>query len=144
MAGEQAIDLHDGAEELVDEAYEIYFDAMREVDESLWQTIKAEALGNDLAVTGATKVLGALRQKRVEVLMIEEDREIPGTRCRDCEHVVHGTPDTCQSCGSSDVLHFELTEELVRLAETSSASTQFPEPIPGLSDAGGVAALLRW
>lgn len=144
VMGERAVDVKEGVEELVDDAYELYFEAIREVDEELWGRIREESLAGGLAVTGATRVLDALRQGRVEALLMAEETEIRGTRCHDCEHVVHGTPQTCQSCGSSDVFAIDLTEELVRLAETTSATTQFPDSIPALEEVGGVAALLRW
>lgn len=144
VVGERAVDLHDGEETLVDEAFEVFFEANREADEELWERIREEGISGGLAATGATRVLEALRQGRVEAMLVEEGTKLPGTRCRDCEHVVHGSPTTCQACGSSDVFTLDLVEELVRLAETTSATVQFPEELAGLRRFGGVAALLRW
>ena len=50
----------------------------------------------------------------------------------------------CKFCGSEDVFAVDLVNELVELLALTSAEADFVDPIPGLSEAGEVAALLRY
>lgn len=144
VAGERAADLDDDRSELVDEAIEVYLEAERADELALWERIKEGGLSNGLAATGATDVLTAAAVGQVEELLVDREADLPGTRCRDCENVVHGTPETCQICGSKSVFQVDLVDELVRLMETTSARVEIADPIPGLTKAGHVAALLRY
>ena len=68
----------------------------------------------------------------------------PGTRCRDCENLHSGDLNKCKVCGSTEVFPVDLVNELVELLALTSAEADFVDPIPGLSEAGEVAALLRY
>ena len=138
------VDLNGGEEALLVEAFDVYFGGERDDERRLWERIQEEALGHGLAALGATAVLKAALAGRVEEMAVERDAELDGTRCRECETVVHGTPKTCQSCGSSSVFHVDLVDELTRQVALHGGSTDFTDPIPGLAEAGAVAALLRY
>lgn len=144
VAGEKAVDLHDGEEVLLDEAFEVFFGAEREAEQALWERIREQGLSEGLAVTGPTAVLSAVAVGKAEEILLDREAKISGTRCRECENVVHGTPATCQICGASSVFKVDLGDELVHLAETTGARVEFSDPLPGLDRAGGVAALLRY
>lgn len=81
---------------------------------------------------------------RVEKIAVTRDVKLPGTRCRDCENLLAGSLETCKLCGSADVFAVDLVNELVELAALTSAEADFMDPIPGLTEAGEVAALLRY
>src|SRR5690606_33995102 len=115
-------------------------DAEREHERRLWDRIRDEALGHGLAALGATDVLAALQEGRVDTLLVSRDGRAKGTQCRACGHLVHGTPDTCQKCGSADVFPLDLINELVRLAELTSAEVEFADPSDDLSREDGAAA----
>lgn len=89
-------------------------------------------------------MLAALKQGRVDTVLVSRDSAVKGTRCRACAHVVHGTPDTCQQCGSKDVFSEDLVNEFVRLAELSAAYVEFADPSEELAQEDGVVALLRY
>jgi peptide subunit release factor 1 (eRF1) len=144
IVAEKAIDLREGEEVLIDEAYTLYFEEERAAEQRLWERIRDEYFSHGRAVLGPTDVLKAALVGRVETAVILRDAKIAGTRCRDCENVVHGTPDTCQVCGSSSVFQVDLVNTVVRALEASSAEADFVDPLPGLDDAGGLAALLRY
>lgn len=131
-------------DEVIDQAWVAWFAAEREGESRLWQQIRERAFGQDLAALGATDVLAALQQGRVDTVLVSRDSTVKGTRCRACEHVVHGTPDTCQKCGSKDVFALDLVNEFVRQAELTSAYVEFADPTDDLSREDGVAALLRY
>lgn len=144
VVAREAFDLNRSDDDLLKEAYEEYFADERESEADLWQTIKNEHLSHRRGAVGATSVLEAARAGRVETMIVTRDEKIEGRHCRDCEHVMHGTPETCQQCGSKSVFEIDLVDALVRQVELTSGSVDFADEIEGLTKAGHVAALLRY
>ena len=133
-----------GAEDLMTAAFEAFAEGEREDERQLWERIREESVGHGLAALGATQVLKAALVGRVEEMAVLRDADLDGTRCRDCENVVHGTPKTCQVCGSASVFRVDLVDELTRQVTLHGGRVDFTDPLPGLAEAGGVAALLRY
>lgn len=144
VVGKEAFDLKRSEDELVAEAYEMYFAEEVECEQRLWDRIKNEYQQQGLAVTGPSDVLEAFQTGRVDTAIVTIDAKLPGTQCRDCEHVVHGTPQNCQRCGSKSVFQVDLVDVFARQAELTSARLEFSDPIGGLSRVGDAAALLRY
>lgn len=144
IIGKRTTDTAKGESDLIDEAYKLFFTEERDEEIRLWDRIKDEYLSNGLAVVGPQNVLDALGLGRVEEIIVTRDAEIEGTRCRDCEALVHGTVDICKACESDSVFTVDLVDELVRRAELTSAAVEFTDPIEGLSKQGDIAALLRY
>lgn len=144
VVGKEAFDLNKSEGELVEEAYEVYFAEEIDSEQRLWERIKNEYQRHGLAVTGPTDVLEAFLAGRVDTAIVIADAKLCGTRCRKCEHVVHGTPETCQQCGSTSVFELDLVDFFARQAELTSARIEFSDPISSLTKVGGVAALLRY
>lgn len=144
VIGKESAQLQDAREDLVEEAYTLFFEEERDEEERLWQRIKAEYLSDGLAVTGASDVLDALKLGRVEEVLITRDVQIDGARCRSCENVFHGTPTSCLVCGAKDIFKIDLVNEFVRQAELTSAAVEFSDALDGLVREGNVAALLRY
>src|SRR3954466_8570968 len=144
LAGKQNVDFSAGDDPIFDTAFELSFAAERESEAQLWERIKGEYCRGGLAVTGPEEVLKAAAVGRVEKMAVTRDAKIPGARCRDCENLLSGTPEKCTICGSEDIFKVDLVNELVELLALSSAEADFVDAIPGLSEAGEVAALLRY
>ncbi len=144
LVGERSIDVGEGEGAVEQAAFDLYENAERKSEEDLWERIRAGYLSHGLAVTGATDVLAAAQQGRVEVMLVERDAEIDGSRCRACGHLAHGRPETCYACGAKDLFGVDLVNELVELLATTSAEADFTDPFDGLAEAGHVAALLRY
>lgn len=144
LAGKQNVDFSGGDDPIFETAFELASAAERESEEQLWERIKDEYLRGGLAVTGVDEVLKAAAVGRVEKMAVTRDARIAGTRCRDCENLLVGTPAKCAICGSEDVFKVDLINELVELLALTSAEADFVDPIPALSEAGEVAALLRY
>jgi hypothetical protein len=144
LAGQSNVDLGAGDEPLFDTAFELFTAAEREAESKLWERIKDEVCRGGLAVTGPEGVLEAAAVGRVERMAVTRDAEIPGARCRACESLLAGTPEKCPVCGAEDVFPVDLVNELVEILAKTSAEADFMDPIPGLSKAGDVAALLRY
>lgn len=144
LAGKQNVDFSAGDDQLFDAAFTLHFAAEREAEAALWEKIKGEYCRGGLAVTGPEEVLKAAAVGRVEKMAVTRDARIAGTRCRTCENLLSGERTKCSICGSEDVFKVDLVNELVELLALSSAEADFVDPIPGLSEAGEVAALLRY
>ena len=143
LVAKQAVDLHQ-EDEVWDAVLELFVEQERADEESLWETIKGEYLRDGRAVVGREEVLRAAAVGRVEKMIVTRDAKMAGVRCRDCENLRPGTPETCQVCGSASLFRVDLVNELVELVAASSAETEFADPIPGLTKSGDVAALLRY
>jgi peptide subunit release factor 1 (eRF1) len=144
LAGKQNVDFSAGDDQIFDTAFNLFFAAERETEAKLWDKIKDEVCRGGLAVTGPEEVLKAAAVGRVEKIAVTRDAKLPGTRCRDCENLSSGALQKCRICGSADVFPVDLVNELAELAALTSAETDFVDRIEGLSEAGEVAALLRY
>jgi peptide subunit release factor 1 (eRF1) len=144
LAGRKNVDFSAGDDPIFDAAFELFFAAEREAEARLWERIKDEYCRGGLAVTGPDDVLKAAAVGRVEKLAVTRDAKLPGTRCRDCENLLSGELAKCKICGSEDVFPVDLVNELVELLALTSAEADFVDPIEGLTQAGEVAALLRY
>jgi len=144
LAGKRNVDFSAGDDPIFEAAFEMFTEAEREAEGRLWDRIKEEYFRGGLAVTGAEDVLKAAAVGRVEKMAVTRDAKIAGTRCRQCENLLEGELSKCKICGSDDVFKVDLVNELVELLALSSAEADFVDPIPALSEAGEVAALLRY
>jgi peptide subunit release factor 1 (eRF1) len=142
LAGDRSVNIH--SDETLDTAFEVYFEEEAASEEKLWEQIREAYLSGGLAVTGATRVLEAAKQGRVEVMLVARDAVITGSRCRTCEHLAHGEPMTCYSCGAGDLFPVDLINELVELLAQTSAEANFTDSFKALEEVGHVAALLRY
>ena len=144
LADAQPVDVDAPQGELMETAEAVAQADERDNERALWEEIQSQGLGGDLGAFGPVAVLDAVRAARAEAVLVDREAELVGTRCRACEAVVYGTPDTCQTCGSADVFALDLVEHLVERAAQTGASVDFADPFPGLTDAGHVATLLRY
>jgi peptide chain release factor subunit 1 len=144
LAGKQNVDFSAGDDQMFDAAFNMFFTAERDAESRLWERIKDEYCRGGLAVTGPEDVLKAAAVGRVEKLAVTRDAKLPGIRCRACENLLSGPLAKCTVCGSEDVFPVDLVNELVELLALTSAEADFVDPIEGLSQAGEVAALLRY
>lgn len=126
------------------EAFGLFFEQERADEEALWTQIQNEYLSGGRAVVRPGNVLKAAKEGRVEKLLVTRDARIASTRCRSCEVLHAGTPDTCPACGAKDIFTVDLVNELAEWMEKTSAATEFADPIGGLTELGDVAALLRY
>ncbi len=56
-----------------------------------------------------------------------------------------GAPqEKCGECGSESLFTVNLVNEIVEMLEQTGAKVDFADPIPSLTQAGGIAALLRY
>jgi hypothetical protein len=99
-----------------------------------------------LAAAGAAACLDALRQRRVDVLLIARDHVLEhGWRCAACSaiRIEPDTPAACPECGEAAVQPVDAREELARLAGQQDCPVEVVEHCDPLMALGGVGCLLR-
>ena len=144
LVGTDSVDGNATPEEALEVAAELAEQGEREAERDLWVQIREQGMGPGLAAFGATSVMEGLREHRVETVLVDRELALDGTKCRACETVVHGTPDTCGVCGSRDVFRLDLVEAMTEQAARTGAEVDFADPFDALTEVGGVAALLRY
>lgn len=144
IAGEKATDLGKGDGHLHSEIMELFREEERRSEENLWNRIRTEYLRGGLGVAGLEDVLSAAKQGRVEKMLVRRDYRPIGRRCRDCENLDMEHVAKCSACNSNSLYDVDVIEEIVEILKLSGSETDFVDPIPTLSEAGDVAALLRY
>lgn len=144
VVAQESMDTGRDPEEVVEKALPLAIERERQDERSLWDRIRAESLEGGLAAVGPGPVLAAAQEGRVDEVLVLRDLEVSGMRCRDCELLAHAKPQQCPRCDSTSVFEVDLVNEIVEILERTSAHADFADPIPGLEEVGGIAALLRY
>jgi peptide chain release factor subunit 1 len=133
-----------GNNDVEQELLQVFEEQERESERALWNRIKGEHLRSGLAAAGSEDVLGAAGAGRIDTLIVTRNQAIPGVRCRSCERLTLDRPAACPACRGLELFDVDVVNELVELVKSSSGEVEFVDPIPGLTEVGGVAALLRY
>ncbi|TET34357.1 MAG: hypothetical protein E3J72_14450 [Planctomycetota bacterium] len=144
LVGEKAMNLSEGEHCINREIFDLYFDEERRSEERLWERIRNEYCRKGKATVGAADVLDAAKAGRVSKVVVSRDVRIDGIRCRDCDHLDEGAHAACSKCGSQSIFKIDLVNEIIELLASSGAEADFVDPIPGLTEVGNIAALLRY
>ena len=144
MADGKALDLHKDEDLIHKDIQEIIVQQERRSEHDLWEKIRTEYLKGNLGIVGLNDVLSATRDGRVETIVVERNYKPMGRRCRDCEHLMPGDIATCERCHSESLFPVDIVNEIVELVELTGAEIDFVEPVDTLSEAGHIAALLRY
>ncbi|MFC1890058.1 hypothetical protein ACFL4G_09900, partial [Thermodesulfobacteriota bacterium] len=121
-----------------------FVEAERRSEEDLWERIRAEVLRGGLGVVGLDEVLWVARAGQVESMIVDRTYRPEGRRCRDCGNLEAAAVEGCTACGSKSLFTVDMVNEIVEMLELTGASADFADPIPTLTGAGGIAALLRY
>lgn len=116
----------------------------REREEEAVSRLLAESEGGTgRAVTGMADTLAALEAGRVDTLVLADDLEVKGARCRRCGHLDLGD-DRCPACGGEMGPVPDLAEEAVEGALRQRCRVETVPDASRLERVGGVGALLRF
>jgi protein required for attachment to host cells len=99
------------------------------------------------AVAGAAACLEALRQRRVDTLLVAQDAPPKhGWICATCYaiRIEHTVPDVCPECANKTVRLIDPMAELVRLAGQQDCPVEVVVHCDPLMALGGVGCLLRY
>ena len=96
------------------------------------------------AAAGLEDVLGALNERRVEILLRDDGFRAPGVLCSSCGFVGPDTIDECPVDGGELERRDDVMESAVELAIGQSAQVIVPRHHDDLAGRGGIAAVLRF
>ena len=144
VVDEKSVHLAKGEDWVDKEIADLFTAQERDSEVQLWSRIESEYLRDGLAVVGHEAVQRAAAEGRVEAMIVLRKSKVDGIRCADCENLSRPISETCPACGSDSVFTIDYINELVELVSASNGEVEFADPIPGLNNVGGVAALLRY
>ena len=140
LAGRVEVDVDTATPDQVLEAARPRFDELERERE----TEAVERLG-ERGAWGLGEVLRALNERRVELLVLDEQFSAPGAQCPECGWLGPEEERRCPADGT-ELIHLEdLTDAAIELALQQSADLlTVPQDRAALGDHGGVAAVLRF
>ncbi len=140
----KAIDLSKGESVINRDIMDLFQEQERQSEQALWEHIRTETLREGLGLVGLENVLRAAKAGQIDTMIVDRHFRPGGKRCRDCEDLLPGTPQTCSQCGSTSLFEVDMVNELVELVKQSRGEIDFSDPIDTLTQAGQIAALIRY
>jgi peptide chain release factor subunit 1 len=144
LIGEKPLDMKKGEKYVNDEIFDLFREEERRSESQLWQQIRDRFFRGEPAVVGVQDVLYAAQGGRVEKAIVNRKSLFAGARCRDCENLYSGSSGKCPRCGSESTFRVDLLNEIVELLSMTGAEIDFADEIDELTEAGGIAAMLRY
>ncbi len=141
---EKTLDLSKGEDTVNREIMTLLQEQERLDDRDHWEFIRAEYLRGGLAVVGLVDVLWAAKMNRVEMMVVNRNFDPMGSRCRNCGNLEAVSVEKCPSCGSEHIYEVAVVNEILDLLLLSGAETYFTDSVDTLSEAGEIAAQLRY
>jgi len=112
VVGTFAMSMTAGSSDVLEKAMQIGREAEKRRENRLVDAaITAAAKGGD-GVVRLDDTLGAVREGRVQTLIIQEGLRTPGYRCQGCDYLTTQSLETCPFCGKD----FEKIEDAVEMA----------------------------
>ncbi len=133
-----------GSASINEDIWELFGEIQRESEKELWEKIRREFLRGGLGVVGLKDVHIAVRERKVQKLIVCRDYKPSGRRCRECNAFFIDSVQVCSECNSKSLFEVDAINELVELVEQQSGKTEFADPIETLVDCGCIGALLRY
>lgn len=112
----------------------------RSEEKELAERLKEAVLKGQPAAYGLAEVGKALRQGRVNHLLLSNSFALPQMICKKCHF--HGEGETCPTCGGQ--MQALSLEELYQQAERTGAEVVLVEDDAFLESIGGIGAMLRY
>ncbi len=132
-----------GREELVREVVDRLVDHERRSEADQVEHAIGEAMRGGMAVVGPEDVVLAVNERRVQRLILEEDFERTGWRCRNCGALGTTHDEVCSFCQGPLARVEALGEELVGRVLAEDGEVEVVAHTNRLHSYDGVAAVLR-
>jgi peptide chain release factor subunit 1 len=104
----------------------------------------AEGVSGGRGAAGLDDVLGALNERRVEILLMEDGFTAAGVACPRCGWMAAEGPERCPIDGEELERRPDVIENAVELALAQSAEVMFVRHHDDLPKHGGIGAVLRF
>ena len=112
--------------------------------ESLLDTVITEAAKGRNGLVRSDDVLGAVREGRVQTLIIDESYQQPGYRCQGCGYLTTQDLGNCPFCEGTFYKIEDVGEMAVRRVLASGGRVEVFKGDNPLQERGGIGALLRY
>jgi len=130
-------------EEILDEAYEIFFKEEQKQEAEKMELLREEIFKGGLAAIGPNASMKALKNGRVRILLVDPETRGGGWKCEHCGIWKTGVKKNCPEC-SREVFQVDVYEEAIEEAQKMDSEVEFVKSDAFLQSIGGMAALLRW
>lgn len=146
LAGRISISLKASVQEVLERTLEVERAVEREVEASRVEEVVTTASKGGPAVLGLDDSLGALSERRVRLLLVEEDYHHPGFACPNCGLLLAVQRDRCPACGHALEATVDVVERAMELAMDQKAEIDVVrgEARARLAEHGHIGALLRY
>ena len=142
LAGRVSVDVENGTPEQVLAAARPCFDGLEERREQ--EALERVEQGMR-AVSGLDETLRVLNQRRVDVLLLEQNFSTPGTLCPECGWLGPDGERECPADGTPLIVCDELADATIELAIQQAAELlPLRHRTGALEERGGIAALTRF
>jgi peptide chain release factor subunit 1 len=146
LAGEIAASVDDGADTILARVLAVEQAIERRVEAERVEALLTAALGHGPGVLGLDRTLEAVVERRVWVLVLEEDFRQPGFECPRCQYLVAIETAYCPFCGTRLDPQLDIVERAVERATDQRATIEVlrGEARQALAAHGHMGALLRY
>lgn len=124
VAGRVHVRVAAPVKEIVEAALEVEESVERRHEAEAVEELRQRAAGGERAVVGLAATLSALKEGRVDTLLVSEGFAAPGAECPSCGHVGVGTRQ-CPRCGTTNIEIDDVVEVAVDLAVGQRATVEF-------------------
>lgn len=131
-------------QEVQHKAIEIGKEAEERREKRLVETVITEAAKGRNGLLRFDDILSAVREGRVQTLLVQEDFIEPGYQCQGCGFITTQEVTTCPFCSESFVRIDDAVEMTVREVLQMGGTVEVLEESESLAEHGGIGALLRY
>jgi peptide chain release factor subunit 1 len=144
LSGTFAMEMVSSAAEVQEQTLSAGRDLIQSDEGEAIDSLRAEVHTGNLGAAGLEDTLQALQKGQILRLLVKEDFEAPGHRCRSCAQLSLHSP--CPFCGGETETLRDIVESVVTQAFLSNCHTTFVGETNGekLSELGDIGALLRF
>lgn len=137
------VDFDEATGYLVSKAEKIIQEDEKETASKNVARLKDEILKHGLAVYGLEDTIDAVKNGRMELLLVSNGYRLRGWICEKCQLFDSGMKDECPNC-SGKVAEVDVIEEIIEFAERTGTKIEFIDDNPILQELGGVGGLMRF
>lgn len=131
--------------EVMEKAMQVGMQAERGRERRLIDTLVTAAAKGSGGVIGLRDTLGAIRDGRVQTLLVMDGYRADGYRCTGCGYLTSAGGDkTCPFCGSPFECIPDAVELAVRAVMETGSDVEIIHDGPALEQSGKIGALLRY
>lgn len=137
------VDFDEADSHLISKAEEIVIKDEKETVSNNVARLNEEILKDSLAVSGMRETIDAVKNGRLELLLVSKGYKQRGWICEKCQLVDSDMTDKCPNCNGK-VSEVDVIEEIIEFAERTGTKIEFVDNNQILKELGGFGGLLRF